>query len=83
MAEIIKVSGTSGKIFFDMSDGNNIIGDGEFRAASGKLDGFIVYKDSLRYKNSGTKLSPEEIDELLEAYESYKSVFIDWVIDFA
>ena len=59
-----------------------IIGNGEFRASSGKVDGFILYADTLRYEN-GAKLSREEQEHLKRLYQHFvldHEDFIDWDI---
>ena len=50
---IIKIHTTS-SVTFVCGDAA-IIGNGEFRASSGKVDGFILYADTLQYEN-GAKL---------------------------
>ena len=59
-----------------------IIGNGEFRALSGKVDGFILYADTLRYEN-GAKLSRDEQENLKCLYQHFvlnHEDFIDWDI---
>ena len=59
-----------------------MIGNGEFRASSGKVDGFILYADTLRYEN-GTKLSRDEQEHLKRLYQRFAldhEDFIDWDI---
>ena len=59
-----------------------IIGNGEFRASSGKVDGFILYADTLQYEN-GAKLSQDEQEHLKCLYQRfvlYHEDFIDWDI---
>lgn len=76
------------KIFINSSsvtfecDGVAIIGNGEFRALSGKVDGFILYSDTLHYEN-GTKLSRNERENLKHLYRNFilnHKDFIDWDI---
>ena len=76
------------KIYFSSSSvtsecGNvAIIGNGEFRASSGKVDGFILYADTLRYEN-GEKLSRNEQENLKCLYQHFvfgHEDFIDWDI---
>ena len=52
---IMKIQTTSSSVTFECGD-VAIVGNGEFRASSGKVDGFILYADTLRYEN-GEKLS--------------------------
>ena len=47
---IMKIHTTSSSVTFVCGD-VAIIGNGEFRASSGKVDGFILYADTLRYEN--------------------------------
>ena len=47
---IMKIHTTSSSITFECGD-VAIVGNGEFRASSGKVDGFILYADTLRYEN--------------------------------
>ena len=59
-----------------------IIGNGEFRASSGKVDGFILYADTLQYEN-GAKLSRDEQENLKCLYQHFvlnRGDFIDWDI---
>ena len=59
-----------------------IIGNGEFRASSGKVDGFILYADTLQYEN-GAKLSRDEQENLKCLYQHFvlnREDFIDWDI---
>ena len=51
---IMKIHTTSSSVTFVCGD-VTIIGNGEFRASSGKVDGFILYADTLQYEN-GAKL---------------------------
>ena len=44
---IMKIHTTSSSVTFVCGD-IAIIGNGEFRASSGKVDGFILYADTLR-----------------------------------
>lgn len=59
---IKKIYTNSSSVTFDCN-GVAIIGNGEFRAISGKLDGFILYSDTLHYEN-GEKLSRKEQENL-------------------
>ena len=78
---IMKVHTTSSSVTFEC--GNvAVIGKGEFRASSGKVDGFILYADTLRYEN-GAKLSREEQEKLKGLYQRFvlnHEDFIDWDI---
>ncbi len=82
MVEIKEIVGNSAQTFFKMTDGKIIVAGSEFRAKSGKIDGFIVYKDGIKYFDTNTNLTPQEITELIEQYEKYKSTHID-VVDWA
>ena len=78
---IIKIHTTSSSVTFVCGDAA-IIGNGEFRALSGKVDGFILYADTLRYEN-GAKLSREEQENLKRLYQHFvlkHEDFIDWDI---
>ena len=59
---IMKIHTTSSSVTFVCGD-VAIIGNGEFRASSGKVDGFILYADTLQYEN-GAKLSRDEQENL-------------------
>ena len=78
---IMKIQTTSSSVTFEC--GNvAIIGNGEFRASSGKVDGFILYTDTLRYEN-GEKLSRNEQENLKCLYQHFilgHEDFIDWDI---
>ena len=78
---IMKIQTTSSSVTFEC--GNvAIIGNGEFRASSGKVDGFILYADTLRYGN-GEKLSRNEQENLKCLYQHFilgHEDFIDWDI---
>lgn len=66
MAEIQEVVGNSAQTFFKMTNGKIIVAGTEFRAKSGKTDGFIVYKDGIKYFDTNTNLTLQEITELIE-----------------
>ena len=59
---IIKIHTTSSSVTFECGDAA-IIGNGEFRASSGNVDGFILYADTLPYEN-GAKLSRDDKENL-------------------
>ena len=78
---IMKIHTTSSSVTFECSD-IAVIGNGEFRASSGKADGFILYADTLRYEN-GAKLSRDEQGNLKCLYQYFiwnREDFIDWDI---
>lgn len=78
---IMKIHTTSSSVTF-VCGNVAMIGNGEFRASSGKVDGFILYADTLRYEN-GTKLSRDEQDNLKCLYQHFvlnREDFIDWDI---
>ncbi len=78
---IKKIYTNSSSVTFDCN-GVAIIGNGEFRAISGKLDGFILYSDTLHYEN-GEKLSRNEKENLKSLYQQFilnNEDFIDWDI---
>lgn len=78
---IARIYTNSSSVTFDCG-GVSIIGNGEFRAASGKVEGFILYADTLRYKN-GIKLSRQEQVNLKRLYQNFilnQEDFIDWDI---
>lgn len=78
---ITKIHTTSSSVTFECSD-IAVIGNGEFRASSGKVDGFILYADTLRYEN-GIKLSRDEQGDLKCLYQYFvwnREDFIDWDI---
>ena len=66
---IMKIHTTSSSVTFVCGD-VAIIGNGEFRASSGKVDGFILYADTLRYEN-GAKLSRDEQENLKCLYQHF------------
>ena len=77
----MKIHITSSSVIFECGD-VAIVGNGEFRASSGKVDGFILYADTLRYEN-GTKLSRDEQERLKCLYQHFvldQEDFIDWDI---
>ena len=80
---ITKIHTTSSSVTFVCGNVNvAIIGNGEFRASSGKVDGFILYADTLRYEN-GEKLSRNEQENLKCLYQHFilgHEDFIDWDI---
>ena len=82
MAEIEKIIGDSGRTFFRMTDGQIIAASSEFRAKSGKIDGFIVYQEGMQYHGTGVYLTQQEIAELMERYDIYKQTHHD-VVDWA
>lgn len=78
---IMKVHTTSSSVTFECGNAA-VIGKGEFRASSGKVDGFILYADTLRYEN-GAKLSRDEQEKLKYLYQHFvlnREDFIDWDI---
>ena len=78
---IMKIQTTSSSVTFECGD-VAIVGNGEFRASSGKVDGFILYADTLRYEN-GEKLSRNEQENLKRLYQHFvfgHEDFIDWDI---
>ena len=78
---ILKIHTTSSAVTFVCGDAATI-GNGEFRASSGKVDGFILYADTLRYEN-GSKLSRDEQEDLKRLYQHFvldHEDFIDWDI---
>ena len=77
--EIKEIVDNSAQTFFKMTNGKIIVAGSEFRAKSGEIDGFIVYKNRIKYFDTNTNLTPNEITELVEQYERYKSTHIDIV----
>ena len=78
---IMKIHTTSSSVTFECGNAA-IIGNGEFRASSGKVDGFILYADTLHYEN-GAKLSQNEQKNLKYLYQHFilnHEDFIDWDI---
>ena len=75
---IMKIHTTSSSVTF-VCGNVAMIGNGEFRASSGKVDGFILYADTLRY----AKLSRDEQENLKCLYQHFvlnREDFIDWDI---
>lgn len=82
MVQIKKITGDSGHTIITMSDGTIIEACSEFRAKSGKIDGVLVYKDSIKHKETGICLAESELCNLFEVYEEYEKEhgdFIDWI----
>ncbi|MBR3833923.1 MAG: hypothetical protein IKJ73_06370 [Lachnospiraceae bacterium] len=82
MNGIKSIRGNYGRTFIELNDGSIIVGDSEFRAKSGKVDGVYVYTQSLKYKETEVQLTAEEIEELMKEVEIYnkdKRDFIEWV----
>lgn len=82
MNGIKSIRGNYGRTFIELNDGSIIVGDSEFRAKSGKVDGVYVYTQSLKYKETEVQLTAEEIEELMKEFEIYnkdKRDFIEWV----
>ena len=78
---IMKIHTTSSSVTFECGD-VVMIGNGEFRASSRKVDGFILYADTLQYEN-GAKLSREDQEYLKCLYQHFvlnHEDFIDWDI---
>ena len=78
---IMRIHTNSSSVTFECGD-VAIIGNGEFRASSGKVDGFILYADTLQYEN-GMKLSRNEQEHLKYLYQHFvwnHEDFIDWDI---
>ncbi len=79
--EIARIYADSSSVKFDCGE-IIIIGNGEFRAISGKVDGFILYADTLQYEN-GIKLSQREQKNLKRLYQRFilnHEDFIAWDI---
>ena len=66
---ITKIHTTSSSVTF-VCGNVAMIGNGEFRASSGKVDGFILYADTLQYEN-GAKLSQYEQEHLKCLYQHF------------
>ena len=79
MIEIMKIIGNSTKTYFKMSNGKMIVANSEFRAKSGNIDGFIVYKEGIKCFDTGILLTPYETIELIKMYDEYKLNHIDIV----
>ena len=82
MNGIKSIRGNYGRTFIELNDVSIIVGDSEFRAKSGKVDGVYVYTQSLKYKETEVQLTAEEIEELMKEFEIYnkdKRDFIEWV----
>ena len=69
---IVKILGTSDKIFFQFEQGEIVLGSGEFMAKSRSIDGFYVYTDSLRYRDSHISLTEIQKLELIEKTAAYQ-----------
>lgn len=83
MREIKKIYGDSSGITFELDD-TQIYGMSEFRAKSGKIDGYILYSDTLKYEN-GIYLSLQDKIKLKQLYMQYIQFnsyddFVDWDI---
>ena len=78
---ITRIYTNSSSVTFECGD-VAIIGNGEFRALSGRVDGFILYAGTLQYEN-GTKLSRNEQENLKRLYQHFvlsHEDFLDWDI---
>lgn len=81
MTPIIKILGNSNKIFFQLENGDVILGSGEFETGNGSdIWGFFVYQNSLQWRNSDESLSAEEQAELMQHFEVYRQQQ-DWCIE--
>ncbi len=81
MTPIIKILGNSNKIFFQLENGDVILGSGEFKAGNGSdIWGYFVYQNSLQWRNSDESLSAEEQAELMQHFEVYRQQQ-DWCIE--
>ena len=49
MEAIKEIVGDSCKTYFKMTNGQIFVAGSEFRAKTGKIDGFIVYKDGIKH----------------------------------
>ena len=81
MEEIKEILGSSYDTYFKMTNGQIFVASSEFRAKSGEIDGFIVYKEGIKDYNTGIALTQQEISELVEQYEKYKLTHtgvVDW-----
>ena len=48
MEEIKEILGSSCNTYFKMTNGQIFVASSEFRAKSGEIDGFIVYKEGIK-----------------------------------
>lgn len=72
MNTIVKILGTSSEIFFLFADGEVVVGSGEFMCRKGIIDGFYVYTNSLKFRNSDMRLSSEQAEELIGKAVNYQ-----------
>ena len=79
MEEIKEILGSSCNTYFKMTNGQIFVASSEFRAKSGEIDGFIVYKEGIKDYNTGIALTQQEISELVEQYEKYTLTHTDVV----
>lgn len=79
MEEIKEILGSSCNTYFKMTNGQIFVASSEFRAKSGEIDDFIVYKEGIKDYNTGIALTQQEISELVEQYEKYKLTHTDVV----
>ena len=79
MIKIKEIVGNSTKTYFKMTNGKIIVANSEFRAKSGNIDGFIVYREGIKYFDTGILLTPHEIIELIKMYDDFKLNHIDIV----
>ena len=82
MEAIKEIVGDSCKTYFKMTNGQIFVAGSEFRAKTGKIDGFIVYKDGIKHYDTEIVLTQQEILELIEQYEKYKLTHLD-IVDWA
>lgn len=72
MNAIVKILGTSSEIFFLVADGEAVVGSGEFMCRKGTWDGFYVYANSFKFRNSDMRLSPKQAEELIGKAVNYQ-----------
>lgn len=70
-----KITGNSGQTVITLSSGKEVIAKSEFLADSTTKDinGIIVHKQTMRFKDSNALLTADEIAQVVTAAEQYRS----------
>ena len=74
MEEIKEILGSSYDTYFKMTNGQIFVASSEFRAKSGEIDGFIVYKEEISECDSNGRVSIDRIvDYFIDYYSTRKN----------
>ena len=80
MRNIIKITGSQNSVRITCMD-CVIRGESEFKAPFGKIDGFIVHTNTLKFED-GDLLTPDQLKQLKKLYKRYYGLgkeVIEWV----